>query len=134
MSAENVAVIKAMYDGFTGGDVPGVLGRMSPSIVWNEAENFPYADRNPYHGPDAVLHGVFARLLGEWDGFAVQIDELVDGGDTIVAFGRYVGANKQTGKSMHAQCAHVWRLKDGKAVQFQQYADTLQVARAAGTA
>ena len=51
MSKENVALIKGLYDGFTAGDVPGVLGRMSPSIVWNEAENFPYADKNPYIGP-----------------------------------------------------------------------------------
>jgi hypothetical protein len=35
---------------------------MDPSIEWNEAENFIYADRNPYVGPQAVLEGVFTRL------------------------------------------------------------------------
>ena len=54
MSAENVAVIKGIYHAFAAGDVAGVLGRMSPDIVWHEAENFPYADKNPYHGPEAV--------------------------------------------------------------------------------
>jgi hypothetical protein len=28
----------------------------------------PYADKNPYVGPNAVLEGLFARLAGEWDG------------------------------------------------------------------
>jgi ketosteroid isomerase-like protein len=69
MSADNVDVIKGIYDAFAKGDVPGVLGRMSPDIVWHEAENFPYADRNPYRGPEAVAAGVFARCIGEWDGF-----------------------------------------------------------------
>jgi uncharacterized protein len=134
MSKENVALIKAIYDAFAVGDVPGVLGRMSPGIVWNEAENFPYADRNPYIGPEAVLQGVFGRILQEWDGFTVAPEEILDAGDTVIALGRYIGTFKATGKSMRIQIAHVWRVKDGKAAQFQQYADTLQAARVIGKA
>jgi ketosteroid isomerase-like protein len=134
MSAENVALVRAIYDAFAAGEVAGVLGRMSPAIVWNEAENFPYADRSPYVGPEAVANGVFARCAGEWEGFAVAVDEILDAGDTIVALGRYRGTYKATGKAMNAQLVHVWRIKDGKAIAFQQYADTLQVARVIGTA
>ena len=132
MSERNVALIRGIYDGFAAGDVAAVLGAMSPGIVWNEAENFPYADGNPYVGPDAVAQGVFARCIGEWDGFAVAIDEILDAGDTIVALGRYSGTYKATGKPISAQLAHVWRVEDGKAAAFQQYADTLQVVRATG--
>jgi ketosteroid isomerase-like protein len=107
-----------------------VLGAMSPDIVWNEAENFPYADGNPYVGPQAIAEGVFARCIDEWDGFAVSVEEILDAGDTIVALGRYGGSCKATGKAMNPQLAHVWRIADGKAVAFQQYVDTLQVARA----
>ena len=76
---------------------------------------------------------MFARCIGEWDGFAVAIDEILDAGDTIVAVGRYLGTYKATGKSMRTQLVHVWRIADGKVVRFQQYADTLQVARAIGS-
>lgn len=132
MSAENVATIKALYESFEGGDVPAVLGRMSPDIVWNEAENFPYADGNPYRGPEAIAAGVFARCGGEWDGFAVAMPDLIDGGDRVVAFGRYSGAFKATGRNINPQAVHVWTLRDGKVVAFQQYIDTLDVARATG--
>jgi ketosteroid isomerase-like protein len=74
------------------------------------------------------------RCATEWDGFAVQIDEIVDAGDTIVAFGRYLGTYKATGRAQHAQMAHVWRIAGGRAVRFQQYADTLGVARVTGSA
>ena len=134
MSEANVALICAIYDAFAAGDVPGVLGRMDPAMVWNEAENFPYADGNPYVGPEAIAQGVFLRCATEWDGFAVQVDEIVDAGDTIVAFGRYLGTYKATGKAQTTQMAHVWRVADGKAVRFQQYADTLAVARVTGAA
>jgi uncharacterized protein len=132
MSKENVALIRAIYDAFALGDVAGVLGRMSPDIVWNEAENFPYADRSPYVGPDAIANGVFARLIGEWDGFAAAPEEFLDAGDAVVVTGRYLGAYKATGKSIHAQFVHMWRVASGKAVRFQQYTDTLQAARVTG--
>ena len=133
MTTENVAVIKGMYKAFGEGDVAGVLGRMSPDIVWHEAENFPYADRNPYRGPQAVAEGVFARCVGEWNGFAVMMDDFIDGGDRVVALGRYKGENKSTGRHMNPQAVHVWTLKGGKIIAFQQYIDTLAVARAAGS-
>ena len=132
MPSHNVELIRAIYNAFAAGDVAGVVGRMSPEIVWNEAENFPYADGNPYIGPAAVTNGVFARCIGEWDGFAVIVDEILDAGDTIIALGRYRGTYKATGRPQNTQMVHVWRVADGRVVRFQQYADTLQVARVAG--
>jgi ketosteroid isomerase-like protein len=134
MSKENVDLVRAIYHAFAAGDVPSVVALMSPDMVWNEAENFPYADGNPYCGPDAILGGVFARLGSEWEGFAAVPEEFLDAGDAVVVLGRYRGTFKATGLAMDAQLAHVWRVADGKAVRFQQYTDTLQAARATGAA
>ena len=133
MSAENVAIVKGIYQAFATGDVPAVVAAMSPGIEWNEAENFPYSDGNPYHGPDAVLNGVFARIGSDWDGFSVEPREFVDGGDTVIMTGRYTGSCKATGRAMNPQVAHFWTLEGGKVVQFQQLVDTLAVARAVGS-
>ena len=130
MSQENVALIQGLYDAFAKGDVADVLGRMNPDIIWNEAENFPYADGNPYIGPDAIAGGVFARCISEWDGFAVVMNEILDAGDTVVALGHYLGTYNATGKSIRMQAVHVWRIESGKITRFQQHADTLHVARA----
>ncbi len=130
MSASNVDLIRGLYAKFSAGDVPGVLAMFAPDVVWNEAENFPYADNNPYEGPEAVLNGVFARLGAEWDGWAVEPEQLLDAGDTVVALGRYRGAHKATGKAIHPQMVHVWTIKNGKVARFQQYADTHAVLQA----
>ncbi|MBV9931603.1 MAG: nuclear transport factor 2 family protein [Alphaproteobacteria bacterium] len=132
MSEANVAVVRGLYEAFARGDIPAVLGAMSPDIVWNEAENFIYADGNPYKGPQAVLGGVFARLGGEWDDFAAKPDEYLDAGDTVVVLGRYGGTFKATGRSLDAWMAHVWRIADGRAVEFRQLVDTLAAARVTG--
>ena len=128
----NLDPVRALYAAFAKGDMPAALATMAPDIVWTEAENYPYADHNPYVGPEAVLMGVFARIGGDWDGFAAISDELIDGGDTIVSLGHYSGTSKATGKTMRAQFAHVFRVKNGKIASFQQYADTLGTAIAMG--
>ena len=134
MSAENVDVVKGIYQAFATGDVPAVVAAMSPDIEWNEAENFPYSDGNPYRGPDAILGGVFARIGGEWDGFAVVPEQFLDAGDTVIMTGRYTGSHKGSGQAMNPQVAHFWTLAVGKVVRFQQLVDTLAAARTTGSA
>jgi ketosteroid isomerase-like protein len=128
MSQENVQVIRGLYEAFGRGDVPMVLGQMDQSIEWNEAENFIYADRNPYVGPQAVLEGVFMRFGSDWDGFTVTPEEWLDAGDRIVVLGIYSGTHKATGRQVRAQFAHIWSMREGRVVRFQQYTDTKQFA------
>jgi uncharacterized protein len=133
---QNSKTVEAFYAAMGRGDIPSILGSFDPKIVWNEAENFVYADHSPYVGVDALLSGLFARLGGEWDGFSAVPHEIVDGGETVVAFGRYGGAYKATGSKVNAQFVHVFKFKDGKIADFQQYTDTAQfkdaVTRRAG--
>jgi len=128
MSQENVQVIRELYEAFGRGDVPTVLGKMDQSIEWNEAENFIYADRNPYVGPLAVLEAVLMRFGAEWEGFTVTPEEWLDAGDRIVVLGTYSGTHKATGRQLRAQFAHIWSVREGRVVRFQQYTDTKQFA------
>lgn len=128
MSHDNVETVRGLYDSFGLGDVPSVLGKMDKGIEWNEAENFIYADGNPYVGPQAVLEGVFMRLGTEWEGFSVTPEEWMDAGNRVVVLGTYAGTHRGTSKRVRAQFAHVWSLKEGRVVRFQQYTDTKQFA------
>ncbi len=131
-SQSNAQRIRSLYDAFARGDVPTVLGSLDPNIVWMEAENINYADRNPYRGPQAVAEGVFQRIGQDWSGYRIEIEQIVDGGNTVATLGRYHATNKNTGQPLNAQFVHVWSLSDGKIVRFQQYADTAQFARVTG--
>lgn len=126
MPQDNADRVRAMYEAFARGDVPSVLAGMDAQIEWNEAENFVYADQNPYIGPQAILAGVFMRIGGDWDSFAVAPEEILPSGDTVISLGRYRGTYKATGKRVDAQFVHVFKFRDGKIVKFQQYTDTAQ--------
>lgn len=127
----NVAIVDGLYQAFAKGDVPAVLAVMDAGIEWNEAESFPYADRNPYIGPDAVLNGVFARIGAEWEYWnltGIQLHEMSN--NQVLATLRYQAKHKATGKLIDSQTAHLWTLKAGKIVAFQQFTDTKQAAAA----
>jgi ketosteroid isomerase-like protein len=125
--------VEAVYDAFGRGDVAAVLGAFDPQIEWREAESFLYADRNPYTGPQAVAEGVFMRLATDVENFGVFPERFIEGGDTVVVEGRYRGTMKGTRKPVDAQFAHVWQLRGGKVVRFQQYTDTRQWGEAAAS-
>jgi len=132
-SPDNVSIVQSDYSAFAAGDVESVLATFDPNIVWNEAENFPYADGNPYVGGEAIVNGVFARLGEEWDGFHLTDLKFHDmSSNMVLVTGRYKGTYKKTGKAMDVQMAHLWTLNNGKVVAFQQFADTKGVANVTG--
>ena len=127
---ENIQVIDSLYDAFSTGDMPTVLGLMHLKMEWNEAESNSLADGNPYIGADAILEGVFARLGANHEHFGLQDVKIHGMNDNMVlATLRYDGKVKATGKSYNAQAAHLWTLNDdGKITAFQQFVDTKKLA------
>ena len=125
---DNVKLMRDLYEAFGRGDVPDVIGAMSPGIRWHQAEGNPYnPSGQPWVGPDAVMNNLFMRLGSEWDGFTVHPKAFHDAGDSVIVEGRYTGTFKPTGKSMDTQVCHVWDIKDGKVTRFQQYVDTAKL-------
>jgi hypothetical protein len=126
---ENISIIDNLYKNFSKGDIPAVLATMDAGVVWNEAEGNTYAEGNPYNGPDAVLQGVFARIGADHEYFHLVDIQLHDmSNNQVLATLRYQGKRKDNGAMIDAQAAHLWTLKNGKIITFQQYVDTKQLA------
>ena len=125
--------IETLYARLGERDYEAVMSYLADDIVWIVADNSPLADRSPYHGIAAVRSGIFERLTADltnssltWTrSSSVTVRE-------VVALGYYYFRFHEQGQERKAQVAHVWTIRDGRAVKFQQYLDTLQVARDAG--
>jgi len=128
MSQENIAIINRIYEAFGQRDFDAALILFGATIEWVAAVNSPLADRSPYRGPDEVREGVFMRIAAGFDRLTVKVDEMFGADDKVVALGFYDGVYNANGKRFQAQVAHIWTLADGKAVKFQQYVDTYQLA------
>lgn len=125
---KNYEAIKAHYAGSDTKDLSAMMAPVTSRTAWTEMAGFPYA--GTYVGPEAIIEGVFKRIGEEWDGYALKLEKLVDGGATIVGIGTYSGTYKKTGKAMSARVVHVWEMEDGKALSFEQFTDTRLVAAA----
>ena len=126
----NIQIIADHYAASDRGERGDHAREVAADIRWTEAAGFPYA--GTYVGPQAVAEHVFERIRDEWDDYTVAIDELVDGGDTVVGIGTYSGTYKATGRFFAARVAHVWRLAGGEVAAFEQFTDTELVNRATG--
>lgn len=130
MAQEGVNSVRGMYEAFAKGDIPSIIAALDPQVEWWEAENFIYADKNPYVGPNTVLQGVFLRIVDEWENFTVSPIDILDTGDTVVGRGCYSGTYKKNGERIKAQFAHFFTFRNEKVVKFQQYTDTAQFLQA----
>jgi len=128
MAANNLQEIRNLYGALTEGNVEAVVAKFDDGIEWTEATGFPYG--GTYTGPNMVVEKVLTRLGTEWAPFTVTPAEFIDAGEKVVVLGKYSGTYKETGKDFEADFAHVWTLRDGKAVKFVQYADTALVQEA----
>lgn len=132
MSHENVQTTNNIYEEFNQRNYSAVLEFFAPNFEWFAADHSPLADSSPYLGLDAVRKGVFDRIADSTERIIIKPDEIFDADDKVVMLGYYDLINKAAGKPYQAQVAHVWTFnKEGKAVKFQQYLDTFQIAESA---
>lgn len=122
----NLEIVKSTYEGKTseenGANLAGYAGE---DISWTEAKGFPYA--GTYIGLESITENVFARLGSEWIDYTFTPEDYVAGDDKVVAYGIYSGIHKITGKAFTARVAHIWKLKDGKIISFEQFVDSQTV-------
>ncbi|RIX73238.1 nuclear transport factor 2 family protein [Acidovorax cavernicola] len=109
-------------------DIDGMFADVAADVQWTEMAGFPCA--GTHVGPAQVIDKVFKVLGSEWEGYRFVLERLVDGGDTVVGIGDYHARHRATGKTMQARVTHVWQVAGGKVRRFEQFTDTLLVARA----
>jgi ketosteroid isomerase-like protein len=130
----NIALIEKTYESFAARDYEAVMSNFADDVIWVAAENSPLADQSPYHGVEEIRNGVFKRIAAGFEKLVVVADEIygADGGRVLV-LGYYHGKFRGATDEFKTQVAHIWTIRDGQAIKFQQYLDTLKVARDSGS-
>jgi ketosteroid isomerase-like protein len=126
--AQDVAILRDGYAAFGRGDIPAVLAVFDPDIEWVEPEGYPWG--RTYRGHDDVvgLFGAAAELLGpDW---RVEPDRFVATEEGVLVLGHHRGSN--AGGPWEVPFAMVWEMRDGRALRFRQYGDTVLMRAAAG--
>ena len=121
VSQENVDLVTGGYDDFNSGDIEGVTARFDEQIEWTEPGG-GNAPGGTFRGPESVANDVFASVPENFDEFTCTVEEARDEGDTVVVIARFKGKNK-SGAELDTQAEHVWEVRNGKVVSFQNNVD-----------
>lgn len=101
-------------------------GDYSRGDIWDpdvEMDTFGMGEPMRASGRDAVA-ATLADWLSAWERpLVIELDELVQRGDRILALMRWRGRGKESGVQMEATGAHLWTFRDGLIVRFDVYRD-----------
>jgi ketosteroid isomerase-like protein len=130
---DGLSIIRSVYRAFGEGDMPTLFGHFDASIEWQLAEHHVYlpAGGGPFRGTRELGEQFFARLAPQWQEFIVSPARFHVAGETVIVEGRYTGTHASTHGKLDAQFCHLWTLRNGKVIRFQQYMDTAQLREAA---
>ncbi len=125
----NLEIIRSTYEGKTSAENGKNLAiHVAENISWTEAKGFPYA--GTFIGLESITKNVFSRLGSEWIDYKFKPEDYIADDNKVVAYGTYSGTYRITGKYFEARVAHVWKLKDGKIISFEQFVDSKLVIEA----
>jgi uncharacterized protein len=111
---DNRELILGGYEAFGKGDIPDVVARWAPDIVWHISGRSPLA--RDYTGAEEVL-GFFGALQELSAGsFRLEIHDVIASEDHVVALVAEIA--ERGGNSLTNPSAHIWHVRDGKATEF----------------
>ena len=111
------SIIRKAYDDFAKGNIPAVFGAFDPGIKWHVPGHSPLS--GDFTGHEQV--GNFFRRTLELSGgeFGIEIHKVLAQDDLVVVL-TTVNA-RRNGTSASFPEVHVWRMKNGKAIEFCEY-------------
>jgi ketosteroid isomerase-like protein len=119
----NVAVVRGFYEAV---DVPAMLEFLDPQIEWRGPESLPWGGTFRGHDGFRQFSAIVADRIVEP---RREKQQYLDAGERVVVLLRSI-ARAKGGTGWDLPEVHVWTVRHGKAVSFDNYVDTAIVVRA----
>jgi ketosteroid isomerase-like protein len=130
MSQENVETLRRGFEHFlsTGDFRAPIFHR---DFVWDMSTFRGWPERQTYAGIEGARE-FMGEWLDAWEDWELDVEELLDAGERVVAIVRQRGHSKATGVSVEMHFAMVWTFRDGKQIRMEMYASPDDALEAAG--
>ncbi len=113
VSAENVELVRTIYDRFRAGDEEAALALIDPAMEIRERSEAP--DPEVYRGPEGTLNSL-GNSRAAFDELDVLPLEFVDAGEQVAVEIRFAGKGRESGVPIDERLGHLWTIRDGRAV------------------
>jgi ketosteroid isomerase-like protein len=132
MPQGNVDIVRRMYDAWLADDYETVYSTFDPAIrVFPDPEAWWVGMDEEYVGHDGVRRYMSAVYEAVED-YRPEIEDIVDAGDgRVLTLAIEHGRGRGSGAQVEAsKTAHLWSLRDGKAVRLDLFLDRERAAAA----
>ena len=134
MSAENVEIVRRLYEQIAAGNSEGAFEVYDPEIEW-DSTRAPWLLElgfDPlYRGHEGVRTALRA-FFAAWESIEYRPEKLVDAGDDVVAFVHISARGRASGIEVAYEHPQVWTLRGGKVIRMRVFSDREEALRAAG--
>ena len=129
MSAQNVEIVRDAVSAWNRQD-EGAVARLCSTDLRIDASD-RVLNPDTYAGVRGLMR--FRDEIAEtWDRFELEVEELFDAGDEVVAFVRSVGRGRSSGAEVDFRSAWLVRLSAHRIVSLRLYRDRAQALEATG--
>ena len=130
MSHENMEVVRASLEAWERGGLDALAEFWDAGIDWRAAEGAP-DDAGPINGVDA-MRAYLEDWLDDFDELSLELEEVIDAGEHVVAVQRLSGRGKASGIQTEIRFAVVYTIRNGKIVRGREYWERAQAFEALG--
>jgi ketosteroid isomerase-like protein len=130
MSNANIAFVQSLYAAFQRGDIAAIAGAAVPDTVWQvhgRTKDHPSIGRHKGAQGVQTFFGIVAETQ---DVSSFTPREFHAAGDKVFVRGDYAWTMRKTGKPVSSEWLHMFTVRDGKLLGFEEFTDTAQFAEA----
>lgn len=129
-AASPKATVQALYAAFGAGDMAKIMSLIAEDATWTyyaPKAMLPFA--GTYKGRDGVA-AFFTNDAKYVDVKGNDVNEMISEGDKVVVLGQEHGVVRATGKAFDARWTHVFTVKNGQIVGFEETIDSAAIYQA----
>lgn len=128
--SRNVDALRPVYAEWGRGNFRRRFDVYASDMEWGWSDEFP-----GLHGIAHEEGEISARLrewLSPWEHWRVEAEDYVAAGEFVVVLCRYSGRGKGSGIEVDTEGAHLWTLRNGRAVRLEIFSSRERALKAAG--
>jgi uncharacterized protein len=130
MSATNIAFVQSLYAAFGRGDIKSVIAGLASDVDWTvNGRRKDYPMLGSWKGQDGVQK-FFEGLAEHEEAVEFTPLEFFGADDRVCVLGHYAWKIRKTGRPVASDWVHIFTVRNGKVVRFQEFNDTAQFAEA----
>jgi ketosteroid isomerase-like protein len=127
MAPSDQEIVRSAFEAFTTGDIDAVLEFCDPEIVVHD----PGRTGRTYRGL-AELRGFWEEWLETWQEYRVEPQEIIEAGGQVFVHTGQTGRGRFSGIEVGQDLFQVFRVRNGKVVEYRIYADRTEALESVG--